>query len=62
MIAKITSAILNWLLTALIIPGAMFIYDVFRLRKENKELKLTIEKLKNAKTSADIDSSIDDIN
>lgn len=53
MIAKITSAILNWVLASLIMPGVLFVYDVIRLRRENKELKKAVEELKSAKTLQD---------
>ena len=38
-----------------------FVWDVFKLRKENKELKTAVENLKNAKTKSDIDASIDQL-
>jgi len=61
MINKIISGVLSWLVTAIVLPGMYFIYDVYKLRKENKELKLAIENLKNAKTKTEIDVSIDNL-
>ena len=61
MLNKIIAGFLNWLVTSLIIPAMYFIYDVFKLRKENKELKKTIEELKDAKTKPEIDAAIDRI-
>lgn len=62
MMAKLSTIVLNWLLTAVVMPVLYFVYDVFKLRKENKVLKTEIETLKNAKTKPEIDASIDDIN
>ena len=50
---------MNWILTALILPGMAFVYDIYRLRKENKELKKAVEEFKNAKTKSSIDSAYD---
>lgn len=61
MINKIISGVLGWFITAIVLPGMYFIYDVYKLRKENKELKLAIENLKNAKTKPEIDASIDNL-
>ena len=62
MLAKLSTIVLNWLLTAVIMPVLYFVYDTFKLRKENKELKAKIETLKNAKTKPEIDAAIDAIN
>lgn len=62
MIKKLVEYILNWLVTAVILPTCYFIYDVYRLRKENKELKKQIQDLKDAKTQKDIDTAIDNLN
>lgn len=59
MLNKIIAGILDWFITSLIIPAMYFVYDVFKLRKENKELKKAIEELKSAKTKPEIDASID---
>ena len=61
MLNKIIAGFLNWLVTSLIIPAMYFVYDVYRLRKENKELKRAIEELKNAKSKPEIDASIDNL-
>ena len=61
MLNKIIAGVLNWLVTSLIIPAMYFVYDVFKLRKENKELKKAIEELKNAKSKPEIDASIDNL-
>lgn len=61
MLNKIIAGILDWFITSLIIPAMYFVYDVFKLRKENKELKKAIEELKNAKTKADIDRAVDNL-
>lgn len=61
MINKVIAAFMNWLVVSVILPAMYFVYDVYKLRKENKELKKAIEDLKNAKTKADIDRSIDNL-
>lgn len=61
MLNKIIAGILNWLVASVIIPAMYFIYDVYKLRKENKELKKAIEELKSAKTKPEIDASIDNL-
>jgi hypothetical protein len=61
MLNTVISVLLNWFLTIIVIPGMAFIYDVYRLRKENKELKKIIEEFKNAKTKPSIDVSIDQL-
>lgn len=61
MLNKLIAGFLNWLIASLIMPAMYFVYDVYKLRRENKQLKLTIEGLKNAKTKVDIDRSIDDL-
>jgi len=61
MLSKIISGIMNWLVASVILPVMYFVYDTFKLRRENKELKLAIETLKNAKTKTDIDAAIDNI-
>lgn len=61
MLAKIGTGILNWLLTSVFLPIIYFIYDVYKLRKENKELKINIEDLKSAKTKPEIDAAIDNL-
>lgn len=60
--AKVIPIVLNWVSTAVILPMITFFYDLYRLRKENKELKANIEILKNAKTNPEIDAAIDSIN
>ena len=62
MLAKLSTIALNWLLASVIMPVLRFAYDMFKLRKENKELKEKITNLKNAKTKDEIDSAIDRIN
>jgi uncharacterized membrane protein len=59
--AKVGTVFLNWILTVVIMPVLYFVYDVYRLRKVNKELKLAVENLKNAKTKKDIDSAYDNL-
>jgi hypothetical protein len=61
MLNKVITVILDWALTSIILPLMYLVYDVFKLRKENKELKKNIEVLKNAKTKEDIDRAIDNI-
>ena len=61
MLNKIISGVMNWLVVSIIIPAMAWIWDVWKLRKENKELKKHIEDLKNAKTKPDIDTAIDNI-
>lgn len=62
MINKIISGVMNWLLASVVIPAMAWIWDVWKLRKENKELKKKIEVLKGAKSKEDIDAAIDSIN
>lgn len=62
MINKIISGVMNWLLVSVVIPAMAWIWDVWKLRKENKELKKKIEVLKGAKSKEDIDAAIDSIN
>ena len=59
---KLVEYTLNWLVTAVILPTFYFMYDVYRIRKENKELKKSIEDLKKAKNKQEIDTAIDNIN
>lgn len=61
MLNKVIAGLMNWLVTAVVLPAMYFIYDVYKLRKENKELKKSIQDLKNAKTKTDIDTAIDNI-
>jgi hypothetical protein len=61
MLNKIIAGVLNWFITSLILPAMYFVYDVYRLRKENKELKKSIEDLKNAKDKKAIDIAIDNL-
>lgn len=61
MLNKVITATLNWLVASVVLPFFYFIYDVYRLRKENAELKKSIEILKNAKTKPEIDIAIDNI-
>jgi hypothetical protein len=44
-----------------VVPILTYVYDVYKLRKENKELKISIENLKKAKTKDEINSSIDNV-
>ena len=61
MLNKIISGVLGWFITAVVLPGMYFIYDVYKLRKENKILRQSIEELKSAKTKQEIDLAIDRI-
>ena len=61
MLNSLIAGFLNWIAVSIVLPAMAFIYDVYRLRKENKVLKASIEELKNAKTKADIDIAIDHI-
>jgi TM2 domain-containing membrane protein YozV len=61
MLNKIIAGVLNWLVVSIIMPAMYFVYDVFKLRKENKELKKAIEEIKSAKTKPQIDASIDNL-
>ena len=61
MITSIVNAILNWLAVSVFLPIGAWLVDYWRIKKENKELKKVIEGLKNAKTDADIDASIDQL-
>lgn len=61
MLNKIIAAFMNWLVVSVILPAMYFVYDVYKLRKENKELKGKIEALKNAKTKEQINAAIDNI-
>jgi len=59
MLNKVIAALLNWVLLSVVLPAMAFIWDVIKLRRENKELKKSIEDLKDAKTKVDIDTAID---
>lgn len=61
MISKVVAAVMTWIAKSVILPLLYFFYDVYRLRKENKELKQAIEDLKNAKDKKSIDIAIDHI-
>lgn len=61
MLNKVIAALMNWIVSAIFLPAMYFIYDVYKLRKENKELKKAIEDLKNAKTKTAIDSAVDSL-
>lgn len=61
MLNKIIAGIMNWLVASIVIPAMAWIWDMWKLRKENKELKEHIKDLKNAKTKSDIDSAIDEL-
>jgi hypothetical protein len=50
MIQKIVSALMNWILSSILIPISMVIVDYFKMKKTIKQLNIDIEKLKNAKT------------
>lgn len=56
---KVVDAILNWLLTAVVLPISYVVIDYFKMKKTIKQMNEEINALKNAKTKADIDSSID---
>jgi len=61
MLDSIVAGIINWSITALILPAMYYLYDYYKLKKDNKELKLKIETLKNAKTREEINAAIDSI-
>ena len=61
MIQKVVNALLNWLLTSVIVPISWVFINYFRMKKTIKELNEEINRLKNAKTKADIDNSIDNL-
>ena len=61
MTSKVVAAVMTWIAKSVILPLLYFFYDVYRLRKENRELKQAIEDLKNAKDKKSIDIAIDHI-
>jgi len=61
MTSKVVAAVMTWIAKSVILPLLYFFYDVYRLRKENRELKQAIEDLKNAKDKKSIDVAIDHI-
>ena len=61
MLNKVIMGLMNWLATTVLLPMFYFVYDKYRINKENKELKKVIEGLKNAKSKEDINSSIDQL-
>lgn len=61
MIASVVNALLNWVAASIIFPLCAWIVDYWRIKKENKNLKISIEELKNAKTKSDIDTAYDHI-
>lgn len=61
MLSKLIAGVLNWFFLSVMIPAMAWIWDVWKLRKQNKELKKHIEDLKNAKTKPDIDTAIDNL-
>jgi hypothetical protein len=59
MLNKVIMGLMNWLATAVLLPVFYFVYDKYRISKENKELKKVIEGLQIAKSKEDIDRNID---
>ena len=59
MINSIVSAVMNWIAMSVLMPIGMWLADYWRIKKENKDLKVTIEAIRNAKTKTDIDSAYD---
>lgn len=58
---KLVNLLLNWAVAYVIIPLSMWVVDYFRLRKENKELKLKVKALEDAKTPKEKDEAIDNM-
>ena len=58
---KIVNLLLNYLVTYIIVPISWVVIDYFKMKKTIKQLNADIEKLKNAKTKSDIDSSYDSV-
>lgn len=61
MLTKVVKIIMDYIVTYVVIPITWIIVDYFRMKRTIKQLNVDIEKLKNAKTKTDIDSSIDNL-
>lgn len=61
MISEIVAGILNWVVKSLVTPLAQYIGDYFTLNKAIDKSTKAAGDLNNAKSSADIDHSIDEL-
>ena len=61
MLNSIVTSILNWVAASLLVPLGVWLSHYWILKKENAELKKTIEALKNAQTPKEKDEAIDHI-
>ena len=61
MITSVVNAVLNWLAVSVLLPAFAWLADYWRIKKENKQLKKSIEEMKLAKTKTAIDTAYDDI-
>ena len=50
MINSIIKALMNWMVASVVIPISAWIIDYFLIKKENKELKIAVKALKDART------------
>jgi hypothetical protein len=59
--SKIFSAFFQWAFVNVILPFIQKLIDKAKMKKVAERNKKTIEDLKNAKSSSDVDSAIDNI-
>lgn len=59
MLNKIIAGLMNWLVASIVVPAMTWIWDMWSIKKQYKELKERVKDLKDAKTKSDIDTSID---
>lgn len=58
MIDTIVKSVLNWIAMSVLMPIGVWLMDYWKIKKENKEMKIEIEALKKASTLKDkIDAS-----
>ena len=61
MIAKIVSALMNWLVNFVVIPISLVVIDYFRMKKTIKQTNEEINALKKALTAKEKDEAIDNM-
>ena len=62
MLKTVVNLLLNYIVQYIFIPISWVIVDYFRMKKTIKKQNEEINELKNAKTKADIDRAIDNLN
>lgn len=53
MIDSIVKSILNWIALSVLMPIGIWLADYWKIKKENKELKIEVDALKKASTLKD---------